>query len=182
MPPSPVTVTRSGPGLAQLRADLERIRSSEVLVGIPAEKAPREGSEINNASLLFILGKGVRLKKKHPTGTAAQDLYVYSHGSPLMRIPPRPVLEPSVEQNKDIIVPHLEAASKAILDHKPQDAERELKLAGTVAANAAKRYVRQGNNLAPNAPSTIRRKGSSRPLIASGAMIRAIVSVVRQTK
>src|ERR1017187_7884756 len=163
MPASPVTVTKSGPGLAQFRRDLTRVSKSEVLVGIPAAKAPRslkkgKGPVINNAALLWI----------------------HAHGSPLKHIPARPVLEPAVEKNKEIITPHLAEASKAILDRDPMKAERELKLAGTIAANAAKRYVMVGSNLAPNAPSTIKRKKSSRPLIGSGAMISAIISVVRQ--
>jgi len=36
--PAPVTVKKSGPGLAQLKADIARISKSEVLVGIPADK------------------------------------------------------------------------------------------------------------------------------------------------
>jgi hypothetical protein len=110
----------------------------------------------------------------------AEILFIFSKGSPLHKQPPRPWLEPSIEANKAIIVPHLEAASKAILDQKPQDAERELKRAGTVAANAAKRWPTDGRNgWAPNAPSTIARKGSSRPGIDIGSVRRALTYVLR---
>ena len=153
----PVTVTKSGPGVVKLERDLERIRKSEVYVGIPAAKVNRPGEPINNASLLWL----------------------HSKGSPLKRIPPRPVLEPSIIVNKNLITPHLGAAAKAVLENDPQTAQNELEKAGTIAANGAKRYVLQGDNLAPNAPSTIKRKGSDRPLIDTARMIGAVTYVVR---
>jgi hypothetical protein len=158
-----VTVTRSGPGIACLAKALERIKRSDVLVGIPANKASRsgkgKGSAINSAELAFI----------------------HSKGSPLQGIPARPFLEPSIEANKQIITPHLEAAARAVMDQDPERAERELKLAGTVAANSAKKWFTDPrNNWAPNAPSTIRRKGSSKPLIDTGQLRRSIVAVVRE--
>jgi hypothetical protein len=158
--PSPVTVKRSGPGLAQLKADLARISKSEVLVGIPADKTQRRGDAITNASILFI----------------------FSKGSPLKKIPARPWLEPAIKLNKDLITPHLGAAAKAVLDHNPMRAERELKLAGTVAANAARRFPTDPRNAwAPNAPSTIRRKKKSDvPGINTGQVRRALTWVLRQ--
>jgi hypothetical protein len=132
----PVTVTKSGPGFAKLERDLERIRKSEVYVGIPAAKANRPGEPINNASLMFVL----------------------THGSPLKHIPPTPIVEPAVEGVRKLFTPHLGAAAKAVLEQDPQTAQRELELAGTIAANAVKRYFVEGNNWPPNAPSTIKRK------------------------
>jgi hypothetical protein len=155
----PVSVQRSGPGIAGLAKALERIRNSDVLVGIPAEKSPRKTGPINSASLLFI----------------------HSKGSPLQGIPARPVLEPTIEANKQIITPHLEAAARAVMEQNPQNAERELKLAGTIAANSAKKWFTDPrNNWAPNAPSTIKRKGSDKPLIDTGQLRRSITSVVRE--
>jgi hypothetical protein len=158
MPP-PVTVKKSGPGLTQLKADLARINRSEVLVGIPASAATRKKGPINNASLLFILSKG----------------------SPLKKIPATPILEPAIAKGKALITPHLGAAAKAVLDHNPLKAERELKLAGTVAVNAAKRYFTDpANGWPPNAPSTIKRKGVDRRNIDSGSLRRALTWVLRQ--
>ena len=159
MPPPPVTVKKSGPGFLQLRRDLARISKSEVLVGIPADKTQRKKGPINNASLMF----------------------VFSKGSPLKKIPARPWLEPAIKLNKDLISPHLGAAAKAVLNHDPVRAERELRLAGPVAANAAKRWPTDPRNgWKPNAPATIRRKGSDRPGVDTGQLRRSITSVVRQ--
>lgn len=155
------TVKKTGPGLAKLKESIERIKNSDVLVGIPAERTQRKNDPINNASLLFI----------------------HTHGSPLKNIPPRPVLQPSIALTRKLFTPHLEAAAKLTLDHKPEQAERELNLAGVIAVNGAKRYVLQGRNLAPNAPSTIKRKGSDRPLVDTNQMIgRALTYVVRTNK
>lgn len=149
---------KSGPGLAKIQQDLARLRSSDVLVGIPAQKTLRKGGPINNASLMF----------------------VHTKGSPLRKIPARPVIEPSVEANSGKIAPHLGKAAQAILNQDPDAAERELKLAGTVASNGAKRWFTDPRNgWAPNAPSTIERKGSDRPLIDTGALRRAITFAIR---
>ena len=157
-----VSVTRSGPGIAGLAKALDRIKRSDVLVGIPAPKASRnrsrgKGSVINNAEALFI----------------------FSKGSPLRGQPPRPVLEPAVEANKQLITKHLEAAASAVLEQKPEGAERELKRAGIIASNAAKRRLSK-EFLAPNAPSTIRHKGSDTPGVDLGEMRRAISYVIRE--
>ena len=153
-----VKVTKSGPGLDGLRADLARLMKSDVLVGIPAEKAMRKGSPINNASVLFI----------------------FTHGSPLRNQPPRPLLEPSIEKNKAAISAHMAAAARAIVVEKnAARGNRELNLAGVVAVNGAKRFFLD-NQWAPNAPSTIKRKKSDRPGVDLGIMRNALSWVVRE--
>jgi hypothetical protein len=155
---SPVTVAKSGPGLAQVAEDLKRLKASDVLVGIPAPKAQRRGQAVNNAELLFI----------------------HSHGSQLRNIPARPVLEPAIEADQKLITPHLAEAAKAVIDGRPAQAEMNLQRAGVAASNSAKRWFTDArNNWAPNAPSTIRRKGSDKPLIDTSSMRRAITFVVR---
>lgn len=155
---SPVTVAKSGPGLAQIAADLKRLKSSDVLVGIPAPKAQRKGEPVNNAGLLFI----------------------HTNGSTLRNIPPRPVLEPAIAANLKTITPHLAEAAGSVTDRHPEKAERELRKAGTAAMNAAKRWFSDPRNgWAENAPSTIRAKGSDKPLIDTGSLRRSITFVVR---
>jgi hypothetical protein len=107
-------------------------------------------------------------------------MFLFSKGSTLRNQPPRPWIEPAIEKSKQTITPHLEAAARAVLEQDPTRAERELKLAGVVASNAAKRYPTEANGWVPNAPSTIRQKGSARPGISTGQLRRAITSVVRE--
>src|SRR5580698_9413367 len=115
---SPVTVSRSGSGLQKLKADLQRIEKSDVLVGIPAENAMRKGDTMNNATLAFI----------------------QEHGSEIAHIPPRPFLQPSINANKAIITPHLAKAAQAVLQRDAAKAEFELNRAGIIASNGAKRW------------------------------------------
>ena len=152
----PVTSTRTGPGFAQIRRDVERLRKSDVLVGIPQDHAQRPNSPITNASLMWIL----------------------SRGSALRNLPPRPVVEMGIEKAKDLIAPQLAAGAKAIIANKPLEAQRALGRAGTIAANSVKRMF-GSLELAPNAPSTIAKKGSSAPMIQFGHLRRAVVSVIR---
>jgi hypothetical protein len=151
-----VTVTRSGPGTVAIQKAIDKLRKAEVLIGIPSSSAPRKG-RINNAQLLWLLEKG----------------------SPLRKMPARPVLRPAIASVQDLISAELLQSARAIFGGNPQLARTHLEKAGIIGANAAKR--RFGSSaLAPNAPSTIRRKKSDKPLIDLGILRRAVTSVVRE--
>ena len=78
-----------------------------------------------------------------------------------------------------MIEAELKAAAQASLNNKPGEAKRHMRMAGMVAQNAVRAwFVDPRNNWAPNAPSTIRRKGSAQPLIDTGELRKAITYVV----
>lgn len=54
------------------------------------------------------------------------------------------------------------------------DLRRALGLLGEWGASAVKKTITAGNIQPPNAPSTIARKGSSRPLVDTGQLVNAI--------
>ncbi len=180
--------------LAALRASLRELAKKEVLVGIPAEESTRkEGGDINNAELLYIHTHGVRHKEmrnemdahiaKGMKYSKAHSLYIREHGSPMMSVPPRPVLQPAIEANKEAIGKQIAMASKASLQGEPNECEAYLNKAGVVASSAAKGWFENpSNGWPPNAPQTIRRKGSNQPLIDTGEMRKAITYVVRNRK
>ena len=153
----PTIKTTSTSARKNLNAALDRIAHSRVLVGIPSANASRPGGGINNAELAFI----------------------HSNGSPLKHIPPRPFLQPGIEEpaNKKLIVDELSDAAKSYFSQDPATAHNHLERAGSIGATAAKLYITSGH-LAPNAPSTIRRKGSSQPLIDLDEMRRSLTYVV----
>ena len=156
-----ISVTHTGPGAKQIRERLESLRRSDVLVGIPQAKNSRRGEPIGNAALMFI----------------------HTHGSPAHHIPARPVIEPAIaaDGNRQIIAGELAEAAKDHLQGDPQKAETALQRAGISGMNASKSWFTDGrNNWPPNRPSTIRRKGSNRPLIDTGALRRSITYVVRE--
>ena len=175
---------------------VEALAKKDVLVGIPAENSTREnpgagGDKINNAELLYIQSHGVRkaemraeMQKHIDAGkkySEAHSLYIQSHGSPLWHIPPRPVLEPAVEANKESIAKQMQGAAIASLDGNAQEVDNALHRAGLVAENAAKGWFENPQNgWPPNSPRTIAQKGSDSSLIDTGEMRKAITHVVRE--
>ena len=144
---------------------------NEVVVGITEEtNVEREGG-INNASLL----------------------YLHENGVPSHNIPPRPVLIPAInqegpaEQIKELM---LDAADAALVRGDRDTAEKDLEKAGMVGRDACKNYITDGGHLAPNAPSTIRRKmakgkngkGGAIPLVDTASMLNSITYAVRKKR
>jgi hypothetical protein len=109
----------------------------------------------------------------------AQLLYIHTNGSPMKHIPPRPVIEPAImdSANNALITEQLQKAVEAALDGK--DATVYLNRAGQAAENAARGWFSNPKNgWAPNAPSTIRRKHSDRPLIDTGELRKSLTHLV----
>src|SRR5580700_5651391 len=171
------------------------LRKMHVYVGIPEAKDRRaKGQEIGNAALAFILTHGVRnIDARRRVGAAminrridfeaATRLYMRSHGNMAFNIPPRPIIEPALEaaDNRQAITRELGAAAKATLDGATQTAITFLKRAGMEAQNRVRAWFTDPrNNWAPNAPSTVRRKGSANPNIDKGELRKSIVYVLSE--
>lgn len=93
------------------------------------------------------------------------------------RIPARPFIDNAVtriEQDKSGSGAHI---AKQVLDGEIT-AEQALKKIGQVAETAIREAITD-DVYEPNAPSTIRRKRSNKPLIHTGKMRQAVTSVVR---
>ena len=128
----------------------------EVAVGFPEDTAARDTGEINNPTLAAIL----------------------EHGSPANNLPARPFVEPGLEAGKDRLARIMEIGLTRTLDGDENGIAWALDAAGVEGVSLVQRKMIQGP-FAPNAPSTIKRKGSSRPLIDSGALRQAVSYVVR---
>lgn len=178
---------------SSLQKMLKDLAKKDVMIGIPEEAASRQGSntdDINNAELLYIHTHGVRkpqmrteMQRSIDGGmkySAAHSLYVQEHGSPLIQVPPRPVLEPAIEDKKEIIARQLGKVSKAALDKDTVLLEAELNKAGMFGQSAAQGWFENPKNGWPeNAENTKKAKGSNLPLIDTGEMRKAITYVVR---
>ena len=185
-----VTLKETG-DIAFLKKAVAELANKEILVGIPQESSSREiGDTINNAELLYIQSHGVRSKqmrqemdksiRKGIKYSAAHSLYVKTHGSPMLNIPPRPVLEPSIEANKQVIAKQIAIASTAAMENNSHLMEEALNKAGLIATAAAQGWFENpANNWQPNAESTIKKKGSNQPLVDTGEMRKAITYVLR---
>ena len=176
--------------------NFKELEDLAVYVGVPESAAARKSPNITNAQLVFLQTNGVRsidvrrimgammLNRKVSYETAKQ-LYAQSHGSMKMAIPPRPIIEPAIEasDNKAAITEELKDAATKQLEDNHAGAVRGMKRAGQEATNRVKAWFFDSrNHWPPNAPSTIRRKKSSQPLIDTAAMRDSITWVLGNTK
>ena len=190
-----VSFTQKGPGVEKLKADLLALSRMEVLVGVPEQEASREGEPINNAELVYVHSNGIRqrpmINEMQPdldSGvpySAAHELYIQAHGSPLWASPPRPIIEPAITApgNKEQIAEQLAKVAQLAMGGKVPQAKPQLRRLGLLGQNIVRKWFTDPrNNWAPNSPATLARKGSSRPLVDTGMLRRAITYVVRGDK
>lgn len=145
----------------ELRKQLEKLRGSGTFatVGIHEDAGAHEGG-ITNAQL------GAKLNYGDETNT------LFGKPAP---IPPRPWLIPGVE-----------SAEQDIVDTVTHCLEQELPVAqmmeqiGAVAAGAVQQYMTDLQT-PPNAPYTVEQKGSSNPLIDTGALRASVTYKVTTT-
>ena len=169
---------------------LQYLRDHEVFVGVP-EKNLNRGDEgtISNAQLLYIHTHGIRrahvrrrmdeFMEAGAKYSKAFEMYIQENGDPIWHAVPRPVLAPSVESEKFHITEQMGKATAAALDGDLAETQRRMRMAGTVAQNAARAWMNK-EHLEPNRPATIRMKGSDQPLIDTGSLRKAIIYVVRK--
>lgn len=158
MPDTGVTVTldRTDAIVKQITA----LTKTAVMVGIQAANAGRREGPIGNAQLG----------------------YIAEHGSPAKNIPARPWLIPVVNRLKDQAVAMLKQAAEFDLGGEPAKAQNQLNALGLMAQSALKANITAGGDpaFAPNAPATIARKGSSRPLVDTAQLLNSITYVIRK--
>lgn len=150
------------------------IDSNSVYVGYP-ENSTRADSDLTDAQIAFLNTKGTRpnpvsaeirsiRKEGRTTYSDALATYIRSKGEPRWHIPPRPFVEPAIEQ----VMPQLqEDIKEAIITClEGEDNKDILNRIGLRARNAVQKFIRSypGNGLIPNAPSTIKSKGEDHPL------------------
>ena len=166
------------------------LKKRAVYVGVPKKTSKRKHGVINNAYLLYIQSHGIRsqsmIQEMQPNlakgmkYSKAHALYVQSHGSPLLRVPPRPVLEPAIKADHVKITKELTKAIQAAERDDQPAKERALKRAGQEAQNACLDWFEDPRNgWAPNSPATIRRKKSDKPLVNIGEMKKSIIYVIK---
>jgi hypothetical protein len=177
---------------------LKDLAKKTVCVGIP-DATEHEDSKISNAQILYLNTNGVRdvsmrNEMQHNlndgmTYSKAHELYVHEHGSPLWRIPPRPVLEPALDNSKEQIAELMKDTVNIALDGG--NVTPALNVVGMQGQNIARDwFTNPDNNWAPNADSTIngwkshwgkffKGKGSDKPLIDTGEMRKSITYVVK---
>lgn len=125
-------------------------------VGIFSSQTSRDGGGVTNAEILFI----------------------NEYGSPLRHIPSRPVLKYAIEWGYEQLQDHvyedlIKAYVKSGLDKLVL--ERKIKQFAMRLQNYARNIIiDKDGRLAPNSPSTIKKKGENYPLHDTGQLARSI--------
>jgi hypothetical protein len=149
--------------VAKAIAGIEKLATTRVMVGVPAEKGSRnDGEPINNAALL----------------------YIHENGAPEAGIVARKTLLPGVKSVKDELATIFEKTGHAALDGRPEAVDRGFNAAG-LKAQSAVRAKFGSSELAPLKPATIearKRQGrtGTRPLINRSELRNAINYVIRK--
>lgn len=110
--------------------------------------------------------------------SVAFQMYEQSHGSMLYQIPPRPVIEPAIENSKfdlaDLLAQSAQDAAEG------NDTDQSLTAVGMQAVEEVQNWFdNPKNGWAPNSPVTVKAKGSSQPLVDTGALRQAITFGIR---
>lgn len=179
--------------IEEMKKRLLEMSKIRVMVGIQADDTERKDDNINNASLLYVQTHGARRKSMREEMQVNMDqgykyseaysMYIQAHGSPLWHIPPRPVLEPAIEDCKDKIAKRLTKAFRAAINGDKAGVEHWYDSAGMYAEKHARNWFENPkNNWPPNAPSTIAQKGSDVPLIDTGELRKSIKHVIRRVQ
>lgn len=142
------TTTPEGKKLKKL---INELVSKEVRVGFQAG----QGNEENGADII--------------------DVAAYNEFG-TVDIPSRPFLKRSFDGNEELIISFM-AQEGAKTIKKGQAAAQTLRKIGLFQTGLIQKEITEGN-FAPNAPSTVRRKGSSHPLIDQGTMRDSVRHVI----
>ena len=94
-----------------------------------------------------------------------------------VNMPSRPFLRKSVDENEGKINSFLQSKKKDLV--RGVSAEQILKEIGIFQKDLIQEKITEGN-FAPNAESTVRQKGSSKPLIDSGRMRQSVNYVIQK--
>lgn len=147
--------------LKGLRGFIDRIRNmgkEKVLVGVPSSaNSMHEGGTINMATLAA----------------------VHEFGSPSRGIPERSFLRSAVLEHKADIKNFIMEGTQAYLQQKKDIDLAFYNKIGLFAANLVKDKILKGP-FVPLSATTIERKGSSKPLIDTGALRQSITWTVRK--
>lgn len=138
-------------GKAKIERELRAARKLVALVGIPSDaKRHEDNPNIGLAEIAFIMEKGSTVNK----------------------IPPRPFMQQTRIMNEKKVAGLSKKYLSAITTGK-MSAMDAIKKLGASYEGAMKKIFISGT-FAPNAPSTARRKKSSRPLIDTGLLRQSI--------
>ncbi len=153
-------------GLLALFKRARAIKKSRVKVGVLASGKGGAKHGRSDADVATQGGRG--------SLTLAQIAAILEFGTEDGHIPARPALRNTFDAMKPELVELGKKLLGAVIDGK-MDVKKALNIMGAKLANGVKRTITSGSGVPPaNAPSTIAKKGSSRPWVDTGRVVGAI--------
>lgn len=114
----------------------------------------------------------------------AELMFIHENGSGVHHIPARPVLEKTISwaNSSGLVEKTIEKAYNIILNTGDiKEADKEIEKLCLKLQNYARNVIYDNNGqLAPNAPSTIKKKGENYPLHDTGQLARSITCRFRK--
>jgi len=187
-----MNIQESG-SIEEIKKRLEEIAKTRILVGISEDnetiqqmnKADNEAYQKHTDEFIrehnITDEKKIKKLKNRKINdlTNAQKLFINSRGSPATNMPPRPVIEPAIEDKFDQISEVIKQGAIKGLEGDMEGMLEDFDMAGLMAQTASINWFdNPKNNWAPNAERTIKAKGSDSPLIDTGEMRKAITYAV----
>lgn len=141
------------------------------------ERIERELASFRNSSVLIGFQEGTLTKKevkgqREKEGGLSMPQIAAANEFGTKRIPARPFMSTSFDENRSRIEKLIQIQYQKVKDGK-QKAENALIGVGVVVVGMIQQKIRAILS-PPNAPSTIKAKGSSKPLIDFGQMIQSV--------
>jgi len=120
----------------------------------------------------------LRSAGEHKSGNGGKPISVaqlgaiHEFGAPGAGIPERSFMRTAVDEGRSKLNKLVDKLAKMVVDGDANE-EKALGILGETVKNMMKAKIRSGLK-PPNSPATIRRKGSSKPLIDTGQLINSI--------
>lgn len=137
-------------------AELEKLKQNEVFIGYQAGHAKHTDEDGSTADM-------AEIAMFNELGTSTS--------------PPRPFLRMTVDENKDKINQFVETQTKRIA--QGASAEQCMKQMGAFGVSLVQEKIGNGT-FTPNAESTIKAKGSDKPLIDTGQLRQSVHYVIKK--
>jgi hypothetical protein len=160
-------------GLKGILKEMEKLKSMCVKVGVTEDVGSNKG--MHKARKVGKNGKETkrRVKVENSDGpTIAQYASWNELGAADGRIPSRPFIRGFADGKRELVAKTMERLGGLVTGDE-LDADTAIRRLGEFGQSGVKSYIRNGA-FAPNAESTIAKKGSSKPLIDTGALRNSI--------
>lgn len=145
------TIADKDMGMNDILKEIEEFKSSMVKVGILSSSGSVDGVAIVDYATWNEVGV---------------------HGKKGWKIPPRPFVRGWADAKKEEIIKCIDSLLSKVTSGK-MTAKAAMNALGVFGKSGIQAYIANGD-FQPNAPRTIKKKGSSRPLIDTGAMRQAV--------